>query len=256
MDMPLKILALADGFGDSRASPSWYPKFLKWPAILALMTKGTEVIDLCRYGAGNEYMVSCLRENHCKADVIFLQWAIPNRLDLLLAHESENLYQWQCQIDADVSYQHNFQHIGNDRWWISSASTAPWASTYRDNMISQKQHQNRSKIWVEYAHNLLIKKTHGFLLTWDSHYLNDADVEPEVWIWHDRWKGMHDWRYHSQYRDLDLDVTQPIPLIHFDFIKRFILPRFDLPWRNERELDAVESMLTRHYNQYKDHKPS
>lgn len=251
----MKILTIADGFGDSMACPQWYPQYHKWPAILALMTKGTEIIDLCRYGAGNEYMVTCLRENHHRADVVFLQWAIPNRLDLMLAHNPEISQQWRHQIDSDPVYNKNIQTTGDNQWWITSASTAPWVRDYHDRFVCKKQHQHRSRIWVEYAHNLLNSKTHGFLLTSDSPYLAGVSVDPATWIWHKPWHGMHDWRYHSQYRDLDLGVTQPIPLIHFDFIKTFIMPRFDLPWRKTREIDAVESMLLRKYNECKDFKP-
>ena len=94
------------------------------------------------------------------------------------------------------------------------------------------------------------------MLTYESQYLQDVDVDSNTWIWHDAWKGMHDWRYHSRYQDLDLDLTQPIPLIHFDFIKCHIMPRFDLPWRSDNELATVEKMLLTHYNECKDKKPS
>lgn len=256
MAATLKILALADGFGDSQICPSWYPEFHKWPTILKLMTKDIEVIDFCRYGAGNEYMVSCLRHNYQVADLVFIQWAIPYRLDLILAHERPMLDEWIAKINSDDVYKNNFQDIGQDRWWMSSGSTVDWVKDYRNKFISRRQHQTRSKIWAEYAHGLLKSKKHGFLLAYDGEYLQDADIDPDVWVWHEPWKGMHDWRFHSHYSDLDLGVTQPIPLIQFDFIKEFIMPKFDLPWRSEREIQAVESMLVRKYNQYKDQKPT
>lgn len=255
MATTLKILALADGFGDSVACPTWYPEYHKWPAILKLMTKNVDIIDFCRYGAGNEYITSCLKHNYQRADIVFVQWAMPNRLDLMLAHERSMLDQWHDKINSDEVYKDNFQDIDQDRWWISSASTLDWVKDYHNRFISKKQHQNRSKIYIEYAHELLRSKKHGFLLTCDSGYLKNIDVDPDVWIWHEPWKGMHDWRYHSRYRHLDLGVVQPIPLIHLDFIQRFIMPKFDLPWRSEREIQAVESMLMRKYNQYKDQKP-
>lgn len=256
MATPLKILTLADGFGDSVACPPWYPEYHKWPAILKLMTRGVDIIDLCRYGAGNEYMLSCLQHNYQKADIIFIQWALPYRLDLMLAHQQPVLDQWHAKISTDEIYKDNFQTIGQDRWWIPSASTVDWVKDYRDKFISKKQHQSRSRIWIEYAHNLLKSKQHGFLLTPDSEYLQGVNVDPDVWIWHEPWRGMHDWRYHSEYKHLDLGVTQPIPLIQFDFIRRFIMPKFDLPWRSKRDLQGVESMLMRKYNQYKDQKPT
>ena len=56
----MKLLTLADGYGDSIAVPAWYPKFWKWPKIIKLMTKGVDVVDHSRYGAGNEFMVNQL----------------------------------------------------------------------------------------------------------------------------------------------------------------------------------------------------
>lgn len=255
MAKQLKILTLADGFGDSLACPHWYPEYFKWPKILGLMTKNTTIIDHSRYGAGNEFMINCLKQNYSQADVVFVQWAAPNRLDLMLCHEPNVLKQWQNDIANDPVYNLNFQTIGDKQWWISSASTIEPVITYHQHYITQYQHQSRSRLWIEYAHQLLQSHHHGFLLTANSEYLDGILVENNSWIWHHPWKGMHDWRYHSQYRELDLGLTQPIPLIHFDFIRSFIMPKFDLNWRNEREITAIELMLLRKYNQYKDKKP-
>ena len=251
----VKILTLADGFGDSRACPSWYPEYTKWPSIIGLMTKGTEIVDMCRYGAGNEYITACLREYHRSAHAVFLQWARPDRLDLILDPDHASHAQWYKQISADPVYKDNFQVIDQTKWWLSSASDSPWVNDYHQRFISKTQHLHRSKIWAEYAHQILRSIPHGFLLTSESHYLRDANVDPATWIWHQPWHGMNEWRNHSQYRDLDLALTQPIPLIQFDFVRQFVMPKFDLPWRNEREIKAVENMLLRKYNQYKDQKP-
>lgn len=251
----MKILTAADGFGDSVAGPAWYPDFWKWPRILGLMTKGLEILDLCRYGAGNEYLSWNVRQNHHDADLLLIQWAIPNRLDLVLEHRDPVAQKWHEKIVCDPIYHSNTQEVGHNRWWLSSGSTVDWVEQYHSCMISQRQHEIRSTVWIEYTHRLLRDRSHGFLLTADSEYLQEADVDVDTWIWHDAWKGMDDWRHHSKYSDLDLGLTQPIPLIHFDFIKCFIMPRFDLPWRSVREIDAVESMLLRKYNDCKDQKP-
>ena len=63
MAKSINLLTLADGFGDSIACPSWYPEYTKWPEIIKLMTKGVNLINLSRYGAGNEYITHCLKEN-------------------------------------------------------------------------------------------------------------------------------------------------------------------------------------------------
>jgi hypothetical protein len=255
MSKTLKILTLADGFGDSWACPRWFPDFYKWPKILGLMTKNTEILDLCRYGAGNEYIVNCLRHNYAQADVVLVQWATPYRLDLILDHTPNVIQEWEDEISHDQTYKDNFQTINDKKWWISSSSKSKSVVEYHQKYISKTQHQSRSRIWVEYAHQLLIDRTHGFLLTVDSDYLQSVAVDPRIWIWHKSWLGMDTFRYFSQYQDLDLGITQPIPLIHFDFIKQFIMPKFDLNWRNQIEIKAVEQMLLRKYNQYKHNQP-
>lgn len=252
----MNILTLSDGYGDSRACPTWYPEYHKWPAILGLMTKGTNIIDLSRYGAGNEYMLSCLRHHVTAADMVLVQWTTPQRLDLILAHPPDLAEQWKHKIELDPIYHDNFQIIDKDRWWLSSNSTLDWVKNHNVQTISKRQHETRSKIWIEYGHLLLGSKPHGFLLTYDSHYLNGINVNPATWIWHGDWLGMDKWRKLSRYRDLDFGLTQPIPLINFDFIRQFIQPKFDLPWRSEKEIQAVESMLFKKYNQYKDNRPT
>lgn len=252
----LKILCLADGFGDSEACPDWYPDYYKWPRILSLMLRGVEIVDLCRYGAGNEYLTWCLKQHCPAADMTLIQWAQPNRLDLLLGHNDAIKQQWLDKIHLDQVYNNNIVSVANDQWWISSASTTDWVKEYHNKTISLRQHQIRSIMWIEYAHQLLGQTPHGFMLTPDSEYLQDADVDANVWLWHQPWKGMCSWRHHSRYKELDLGLVQPIPLIHFDFIVQFIMPKFDLPWRNDREINAVESMLLRKYNSSKHNQPS
>ena len=253
--MKIKILTLADGFGDSIANPSWYPEYHKWPTILELVTKNTEVLNLSRYGAGNEYIVGLLRQHYKESNMVFVQWATPSRLDLLLGHNQSINTQWQDIIRNDPVYYDNIKSLDGNQWWISSGSRQSWVKEYHNKFISEKQHQFRSKLWIEYAYQILKGRPHGFMLTADSLYLDGIDVPLDAWVWHKEWRGMDDWRFHSLYRDLDLGVTQPIPLIHFDFIKQFIMPKFDLPWRSEKEINAVENMLLRKYNLYKGQKP-
>lgn len=239
---------MADGFGDSKAAPDWYPDFFKWPEIIGLMTRGTKIHNLSRYGAGNEFILQCVRQHYDKVDTVLVQWAIPNRLDLIIK-DPDNF--WDHQIDQDETYHANTVTLGQDRFWISSASKNPNIRTYHEKYIGYRQHQLRSQTFVEHA-TLLLKqagKAHGFLLTWDSEYLETCVRDPSIWHWHAPFKGMHSFRYVSKFADLDFGITQPISLIQFDFIKQFILPRMDLPWRGAKEIDAVENMLHKKYQQ-------
>jgi hypothetical protein len=245
----VNLLTIADGFGDSVAVPNWYPNYIKWPEIIRLMTKGVTLTNLSRYGAGNEYIVQCLRNNLVNQHAVLIQWAIPSRLDLTLSHTPEYTEFWKTQIASDPVYHNNIVQVGQDQMWISSASTLSSVREYHEKFIGLKQHQIRSQIYIDYATLLLQNVPHGFLLTSNNKYLEKTIKNETNWYWHERFCGMCEFRTHSKYANLDLKITQPIPLIQFDFIKQFIQPRFKLPWRSEIELQAVESMLYRKYKE-------
>ena len=98
----MRLLTLADGYGDSNAVPPWYKKYYKWPEIIKLMTRGLVLNNVSRYGAGNEYIVNQLNQNIHSTDKVMIQWAMPNRFDLVLTdHPSQ---QWQEIIASDPVY--------------------------------------------------------------------------------------------------------------------------------------------------------
>jgi hypothetical protein len=238
-------VTLSDGYGDSKAVPDWYPKYWKWPEIIRLMTKGLVLNNLSRYGAGNEFIVNQLKQNISSADKVIIQWAQPNRLDLILTEKQYD--HWRDIIASDPVYNDNIVSCGENKFWISSGSKTPAVQQYHQKYISLQQHRLRSQIFVEYAKLLLNQHNldYRFMLVEDGHYLNvDAN-----WICHEPFKGMHDFKRKSKYSDLDLGIVQPLPLVAFDFIKKYIMPSIDLQWRNSREIDAVENMLHRHYQE-------
>jgi len=251
----MKLLTIADGFGDSVAVPDWYPAFFKWPEIIKFMTRDVDLVNLSRYGAGNEYILQCLRHNFKGNDVVLVQWAIPDRFDLVVRSTDDF---WNQQISQDPVYNNNTCALGRDRYWLSSASQNSHVQTYHQKYISHRQHQLRSQCYVEHATLLLESKSiqYRFLLTQDSPYLEESVTDTTNWCWHDAFKGMESFRKISAYAALDLGIVQPISLIHFDFIKQFIMPSLDLPWRDATEITAVENMLYRKYKQAVAAKPN
>ena len=241
----MKLLTLADGYGDSMAVPAWYPKYWKWPEIIKLMTRHLELVNLSRYGAGNEFIVNQLKNNIDWPDMVIIQWAQPHRLDLVLAHKDAEF--WNNVIASDTVYNSNVVNCGNDKFWISSASKTEAVRQYHEQYITMRQHQLRSQIYVDYAKLLLEQKgiDYRFMLVNNSNYL-DIDAN---WICHKPFEGMNEFRYTSKYRHLELGIVQPTPLVAFDFIKQYIMPNTDLPWRSDRDIDAVENMLHRHYQE-------
>lgn len=255
MAQTINLLTIADGFGDSQAVPVWYPDYIKWPEIIKLMTKNVTVHNLSRYGAGNEYIIQCLRNNLLDKQSVIIQWAIPDRLDLVLSHNPEYTGHWFQQISSDPVYHNNILEIGNDRMWLSSGSTTSTVQEYHKKYIGVRQHQMRSQLYIDYATLLLKNIPHGFMLTKTSHYLDTTVTDYNNWFWNLPFQGMCEFRHDSKYAELDLGITQPIPLVHYDFIKKFIMSKFDLPWRSETELHAVENMLFRKYNEALKNKP-
>ena len=247
----MRLLTLSDGYGDSVAVPAWYPKYWKWPEIIKLMTKGVSLNNCSRYGAGNEFIVNQLKNNIESADMVIVQWAQPNRLDLILDHSDPNF--WNNVIASDQVYCNNIVDCGNNKFWISSASQTDAVQKYHQQYISVKQHQLRSQIFVEYAKLLLEQRNidYQFMLVDDSDYLGiDAN-----WICHEPFKGMSDFKHKSKYSNLDLGIVQPTPLVAFDFVKQYIMPKVALQWRTDREIDAVENMLYQHYQEAIKNKP-
>jgi hypothetical protein len=241
----MKLLTLSDGYGDSDATPVWYPKYWKWPKIIELMTKSLDVTNCSRYGAGNEFIVNQLKQEIDSADIVIVQWAQPDRLDLVLDHNNPTF--WNSVIANDPVYNKNIVLSGPDQFWISSGSKIAAVQEYHQKYITKRQHQLRSQVFIEYAKLLLENRNidYRFMLVENSSYLN---VEAN-WICHEPFKGMNDFRYKSKYQDLEIGIVQPIPLVAFDFIKQYVMPSIDLHWRNNKEIDAVENMLYRHYQE-------
>jgi hypothetical protein len=239
----MRLLTLADGFGDSNAVPWWYPKYLKWPEIIKLMTKGVELNNCSRYGAGNEFIVNQLKQNIGSSDVVMIQWAQPNRFDLVLSHTDPTY--WNEVIASDPVYKNNVVDCGDKKFWLSSNSSTDAVQQYHRQVITLAQHQMRSQIYVDYAKLLLDQQgvDYRFMLVNNSKYL-DVDAK---WICHEPMKGMSEFK--SKYSELDLGIVQPLPMVAFDFIKQYVMPNIDLQWRNNREIDAVENMLNRHYQE-------
>ena len=255
MAQNINLLTIADGFGDSHAVPSWYPDYIKWPEIIKLMTRNVTLHNLSRYGAGNEYILHCLRNNLIDKQAVIIQWAIPDRLDLILSHNGEYTDFWSQKIASDPIYNNNILLCGNDSVWISSASNVPEVREYHTKFIGLRQHQLRSQFYIDYATLLLKDIQHGFMLTKNSSYLNETIRDHSNWFWNQPFQGMCEFRYDSKYAELELNITQPLPLVQFDFIRKFIQPKFDLPWCSERDIHAVETMLYRKYQKALKNKP-
>lgn len=249
----MKLLTLADGFGDSAAYPLWYDGYYKWPELIQLMTKDVQLTNLSRYGAGNEFMVNALRKNYNQQDYVIVQWAMPDRLDLLLAHAEYQDF-WNNIIQQDKTYSKNVV----DGYWISSNTQNTDVREYHKKYISLEQHRSRTQLFIDYAELLLQSKgiDFKFMLTCDSQYLDQPGRNIDNWLWHSPWLGMDSFRTRSQYSDLDFGYRQPIPLIQFDYIQQYIIPNTTLPWRGSQELKAVESMLHRKYKQAIINKPN
>jgi hypothetical protein len=250
----MKLLTISDGVGDSTQTPvAWYPNYFKWPEIVKLMTKGLTLNNCSKVGAGNEFIVNQLKQNLAADDMVIIQWSPAARFDLLLDHDSDNTVFWKNTIASDPLYSQSIVECGNNKFWLGSQSTTAPVQEYHQRYISLTQYQIRSQIYIDYATMLLAQRnmSYRFMLGYDSEYLaSDAN-----WIWHEPNKGLYSFKYQSKYKELDLDFAQPIPLVAFDFIKQYVMPDVNLHWRSSCEIDAVENMLYRRYQEAIKNKP-
>lgn len=222
------------------------------------MAENINVVDLSRYGAGNEFIansvLNCVEQH--TPDLVLVQWTMPRRLDLLLSHSDETAKIWKDTIDSDPVYCQNVLGVGGQCWWLSSSSQCQSVRHYHDHYISVEQHQNRSRQLIDYVRLWFNEREidYKFMLSVSADYLKDR-ITKSVWSWHQPWQGLHEFRNHSDYAELDFGLTQPISLVQFDFIKKYLMPTVNLDWHDNNKLTKVENLLYKQYQTAKTKRP-
>ena len=213
-----KIVTAGDGFAASHIWPMW-------PHVLQMTTVDTEVISLGAIGAGNEYIfnsvLNCI--NSSQPDLVIVQWAQSNRLDLIL----DTKYKAEIAA-ADPVYNENIY----DNWWLSSASTQPYVKTYHNDYIGTIQRRSRTKNYIISLAAILENRNIPYLFTttYASEHYPTSDINWDNWVWHEPGQGMQEYSLLPRFEDIRLTEVQPSPLVHMQWVLDILQPKLSLEW--------------------------
>ena len=182
-----------------------------WPMWSQLLA---EILD-CEWqnfslpGLGNEaianIVIDQLATESAKNTLWVIQWATPARIDFRVDCVDSNFLK---EIESDPIYYKNFITTAQgSRYWSSSASILPWVVEHRE-LISRKQHDDRSKLF-KLATTYALEKTG---VKWQ--YISTSD--------------MMNFLNESKYLDLDVGEIQPVSSVHLDFLEQFVLPKLEI----------------------------
>lgn len=213
-----RIATAGDGFAANHIWPMW-------PHILQMTTVNTTVTSLGKIGAGNEYIFNSVLDhiNHHRTDLVIVQWAMCSRLDLLVDSAEKNTI-----ILADTVYSENVYN----NWWLSSASTQQYITTYHRNYIGYQQHLLRTKNYIISLAAILNQRgiPFKFTNTYSSELYPDLDIDWTDWLWHEPGQGMQEYSLQSKFTSTRSDQVQPSPIVHLEWIQEILAPTLDLTW--------------------------
>lgn len=216
-------------FGDGFASSHIWPE---WPVILQALLPDCDFTHYGAVGAGNEYILNAIVHAHTldPAAYFLVQWAQADRFDKLLEDSS-----WDSIIDTDPVYHFNRNCIGDQTWWISSASTHPDIVAYHKHYVQLQQHLNRTANSVYLAGHLL-KDQSLFFSTSRMHCMTGNN-----WITQD----MSTYSREPQFHNSRQQHVQPSPIVHLAYLKEHVLPR--IPFVVDAcRLEILEHRINQH----------
>lgn len=212
-----RIVTAGDGFSANHIWPMW-------PHILQMTTVDTDVVSLGRIGAGNEYIFnSVLAAIDQPTDLVIVQWAMSNRLDLIVDTPAK-----MAVVGQDPVYNENIY----DNWWLSSASTQDYVRRYHTEYIGTIQSRLRTKNYIISLAAILKSRKIPFLFTttYTSEHYPNRDIDWTDWVWHEPGQGMQEYSLLPEFKDTRLTQVQPSPLVHLTWLQQVLKPQVDLTW--------------------------
>jgi hypothetical protein len=212
------LLVLSDGNGVDN-------EFKKWPTLLKLLTtKQYNVINKSVVGASNDMILMQIADavKNENIDYAIVQWTIPDRLDVMATPF------WQEQAQNDSVYSFNIVNTNDLSWWVTSASTNPHIRLYHDCYVTYAHATVKSQQLMLAAAELL--KHHGIEFVFSLCYAFEfTEIYKDIlnsypWVWHEANKGLHDFRFASEFLPYDQGKPQPHTLIGLDWIERVLKP--------------------------------
>jgi hypothetical protein len=185
----------------------WYPT---WAWFLS--SAYDETYNYGNSGAGNEYILNAIvQANQIDSHAYFLvQWAQADRFDKLLEDIS-----WDGIIDTDPVYHFNRNHIADQTWWISSASTQPDIVTYHSHYVQSMQSKNRTLNSIYLAGNLLKDKSLFFSTSGVDCLFSNINWAVE---------DMSKFSQQERFKEVRQSQVQPSPVVHLAYVKEHVLP--------------------------------
>lgn len=229
-----KIYTFGDGFATGHIWP-------EWPQILQAIAPEYRVVNTSLLGAGNEFIFSNCLEYYRKDpnSTFIVQWAMPNRFDKLLQDTS-----WDQVIKTDPNYYDNTDYFNNHEWWSSSASENKLIKDYHDIYIQQEQANLRSFNYIWTLGSII--NNHCFFGTYDFNYLTDeqkTQCKNFNWAWFMPWFGQERYAISQEFVTLRNQTSiQPHPIVHFKWLKKFVLPKLNLQI-DQKRLDILAQEL-------------
>jgi hypothetical protein len=196
-----------------------------------MTTVNTDVVSLGQVGAGNEYIYNSVIEQiqKQKPDLVLVQWATSNRLDLIVDSEFK-----QQIIATDMIYKDHIFDLDNS-WWLSSASSTEYVKTYHENYIGTIQHRRRTVNYILALQSILtlMRIPYVFFSTYELDFLDDTLAQSINWEnWVDQ-QGMENYSRQDRFSNIRLDAVQPSPTVHLDYVLEQLKPRLNLTWNEE-----------------------
>lgn len=235
--MKKNLLIISDGHGVD-------VKFKKWPFFLKLLVSKTHnVINKSVIGASNEMiwmrLIEAVREQ--QIDQAIIQWTWPIRVDVLADKF------WSEQAAQDPIYHFNIVKAQGRDWWVTSASENAHIKEYHQLYVDPWQAALRSESYMMAAAELLCQHNVDFVFSLCCAFNRTGILDEEIlsypWVWHQEFKGLHEFRQQSKYLKHDQGFAQPHPLIGLEWIDAVLNPQCDFIDYNQKTFYNIEQTL-------------
>lgn len=227
-------------FGDGYAANHIWPE---WPALLSAIYNNCELINVSGIGAGHEFLTTAIIDQYIKDKngLFLIQWPIPVRFDKLIENND-----WADLIKSDPVYKENYVNQSDRVWWLSSESKLNEVQEYHKFYIQKEQARLRMFNNIFLIKNLLKDSNYYFFLTTDCRLTEQQKniLLDDRWIWEIPWKGMLEFSYKEEYKGIRQNEVQPSPVVHLEWIIKFLLPKIPYDYSKNR-LNQLVSIVNK-----------
>jgi hypothetical protein len=234
MDGYKKIYTFGDGFASNHIWP-------EWPAILEALLPNYDFQHFGAVGAGNEFILNAAVQANISDSAAYfvVQWAYLTRFDKLIEDSS-----WDNIIDNDPVYSFNRVPLGQQLWWLSSASKQVDVVRYHQQYVQPQQSQTRILNAVYLLGKLLSNRALFFPVGVDLKKLKQSNPEYFAGI-NLVEQDLYHYSYQKRFAEIRQYQVQPSPMVHLCYLKEHVLPV--LPFEvDPQRLQELEQRINQH----------